>query len=113
MLWINKNLSSKLLLQCFHSGQIYLTKENIDLPLLDFVKTYLGMKFPICCLLNKNLSSVEVSGVLRGLTRGSPVISWDQGLVLLEPAEGRGWLGPARCAQQRFFGLCFSDCVMG
>lgn len=117
VLWINKNLSSKLLLQCFHSGQIYLTKENIDLPPLDFIKTYLGVKFPICCLLNKNLCSAEVSGVLwshtwlRASTRGSPVTAGTRAGVT-EPAEGRGWLGPARRDQQHF-GLCFSDCVMG
>lgn len=99
VLWINKNLSSKLLLQCVHSGQIYLTKENIDLPPLDFIKTYLGMKFPICCLLNKNLCSAEVSDVLwsptwlRASTRGSPVTSWDQGLVLLSQQEAAAGAG--------------------
>lgn len=112
-------MSSELLLQCFHSGQIYLTKENIDLPPLDFVKTYLGMKFPIRCFLHKSLSTAEVSYVLwshtwlRGSARGPPVLGQDQGLVLLEPAGGGGQLSPARRAQLHFFGLCFSLCTMG
>lgn len=64
------------------------------------------MKFSILCFLNKSLSSPEILYVLwshLGSTRDCPVLSWEQGLVLLEPME----------AQQRSFGPCFSGCVMG
>lgn len=59
-----QKMSSELLLQCFQRPHLP-TKEYIDPPPLDFIKTYLGLKFPIHFFLNKSLSSAEVFYVLQ------------------------------------------------
>lgn len=46
------------------SDHFYLQNYILIFPPLDFMKTYLGLKFPIHCFLNKNLSSADVFYVL-------------------------------------------------